>query len=49
MKEHKNAYPIMMMARLLNVSVSEFYDWLKKSGITFEWQKEKYGNPSDSF
>jgi len=31
MKEHKNTYPITMMARLLNVSVSRFYDWLKQS------------------
>lgn len=29
MKEHKNTYPTTMMARLLNVSVSGFYDWLK--------------------
>lgn len=30
MKEHKNSYPITLMARLLKVSVSRFYDWLKR-------------------
>lgn len=30
MKEHKNTYPTTMMARLLNVSVSRFYNWLKQ-------------------
>lgn len=29
MKEHKDIYPITMMAKLLKVSVSRFYDWLK--------------------
>ena len=29
MKEHKNTYPTTIMARLLRVSVSRFYDWLK--------------------
>lgn len=29
MKEHKSTYPIKMMARLLKVSVSRFYEWLK--------------------
>lgn len=29
MKENKSTYPITMMARLLKVSVSRFYDWLK--------------------
>lgn len=33
MKEHKNTYPTTMMARLLKVSVSRFYDWLKR-GLT---------------
>lgn len=31
MKEYKNTYPTTMMARLLKVSVSRFYDWLKHS------------------
>ena len=30
MKEHKSKYPTMMMAILLKVSVSRFYDWLKR-------------------
>lgn len=30
MKEHKNTYPTTMIARLLKVSVSRFYDWLKR-------------------
>ena len=30
MKEHKSTYPTTMMARLLKVSVSRFYDWLKR-------------------
>jgi len=30
MKEHKNIYPITIMARLLKVSISRFYDWLKR-------------------
>lgn len=29
MKQHRKAYPIAMMARLLHVSISKFYDWLK--------------------
>lgn len=28
-KLHRNTYPVVMMARLLHVSVSRFYDWLK--------------------
>ncbi len=31
MREYKNTYPTTMMARLLKVSVSRFYDWLKRS------------------
>ena len=30
MNEHKSTYPTTMMARLLKVSVSRFYDWLKR-------------------
>lgn len=30
MKEHKNTYPTIMMARLLKISISRFYDWLKR-------------------
>jgi putative transposase len=30
MEEHKNTYPITIMARLLKVSISRFYDWLKR-------------------
>ncbi|MFM2333989.1 MAG: hypothetical protein RIQ74_2839 [Pseudomonadota bacterium] len=30
MKEHKNSYSITLMARLLKVSVSRFYDWSKR-------------------
>lgn len=30
MKQHRQAYPVTMMANSLNVSVSRFYDWLKR-------------------
>lgn len=30
MKEYKNTYPTTMMARLLKVSISRFYDWVKQ-------------------
>ncbi|NNP73375.1 transposase, partial [Acinetobacter defluvii] len=30
MKQYKDTYPITMMAKLLKVSVSRFYDWLKR-------------------
>ncbi|WP_143223728.1 IS3 family transposase [Acinetobacter sp. ANC 4654] len=30
MKQHRNTYPVVMMAHLLDVSVSRFYDWLKQ-------------------
>ena len=30
MEEHKNTYPITIMARLLKISISRFYDWLKR-------------------
>lgn len=29
MKDHKSSYPITVMARLLKVSISRFYGWLK--------------------
>lgn len=29
MKQQKHAYPVTMMARLLHISVSGFYEWLK--------------------
>lgn len=29
MKFHRDTYPITMMARLLKISVSRFYEWLK--------------------
>ncbi len=31
MKQHKNTYPVVMMAKLLQVSVSRFYDWQKQN------------------
>ena len=31
MKQQRQAFPVTMMARLLHVSVSRFYDWLKRS------------------
>ena len=30
MKQYKDTYPITMMAKLLKVSISRFYDWLKR-------------------
>ncbi|MEG1531181.1 MAG: IS3 family transposase, partial [Lactococcus sp.] len=30
MKQHRNIYPVVMMAKLLHVSVSQLYDWLKR-------------------
>jgi transposase InsO family protein len=33
MKQYKDTYPITMMAKLLKVSVSRFYEWLK-SGLS---------------
>ena len=36
MKAEKDNYPIPIMARLLNVSKSGFYKWLKKPDITDE-------------
>ncbi|MBV6621271.1 IS3 family transposase, partial [Acinetobacter baumannii] len=30
MKQKRYSFPITLMARLLNVSVSCFYDWLKR-------------------
>lgn len=30
MKQHQNDYPIRLMARLLKVFVSGFYDWLRQ-------------------
>jgi len=29
MKQHRNIYPVVMMAKLLHVSISRFYGWLK--------------------
>jgi len=30
-KQHRKAYPVSIMASLLHVSVSRFYEWLKRS------------------
>lgn len=30
MKSQSHLFPIILMARLLRVSVSRFYDWLKR-------------------
>ena len=30
MKQQRHLFPISFMARLLHVSVSRFYDWLKR-------------------
>ena len=30
MKQKRYSFPITLMARLLHVSVSRFYDWLKR-------------------
>lgn len=30
MKQHRKAYPVAMMARLLKISISRFYNWMKR-------------------